>query len=125
MGLAGPGGRSTPLPCRVGRLAPLNPTPTPDPTSTLTLTQVRRSKPSLSGVARRLTRSRDARAISHVDGKVTCSGSPQWSQPKLGIGALVLSPTRGEIIGGVRTSPHSLYWSFDPTHPKPSRGCNA
>ena len=37
-------------------------------------------------------------------GKVTCSGSPVWSQPKLGIGALVLSPTRGEIISGVRTS---------------------
>ena len=39
---------------------------------------------------------------------VTCAGSPIWSQPKLGIGALVLQPTRGAIIGGaIRTHLHN------------------
>lgn len=40
--------------------------------------------------------------------KITCAGSPIWSQPKLGIGALVLRPTRGAIIGGaIRTHLHN------------------
>ena len=39
---------------------------------------------------------------------VTCAGSPTWSQPKLGIGALVLSPTRGAIVTGtIRTHLHN------------------
>jgi|EP01049_Picozoa_sp_SAG25_P004185 hypothetical protein len=41
-------------------------------------------------------------------GTVTCAGSPIWSQPKLGIGSLVLSPTAGPITGGtIRTNLHN------------------
>jgi len=47
-----------------------------------------------------------ALALRH--GVTTCAGDMRNSQPKLGIGALVLSPTRGTIVSGVaRTHLHN------------------
>ena len=50
----------------------------------------------------------DSVVCTEWHGVTTCTGDMRNSQPKLGIGALVLSPTRGEIVSGViRTHLHN------------------
>ena len=46
----------------------------------------------------------DSVVCTEWHGVTTCAGDVHNSQPKLGIGALVLSPTRGAIVSGVITT---------------------
>ena len=62
----------------------------------------------------------DIRSGNDSTGTVTCAGSPLWSQPKLGIGALVQRPTRDAIVSPPSPPAPS---PLPPLPPCPASGC--